>query len=76
MHSIRWLFSLGLVASAAIQPAVSEAMNREQLLEQMKAMRPIDLVVLDQGEGAEEYTLGIFAVSGDPVDPELRKFKL
>lgn len=76
MHSIRWLFSLGLVASAAVQPAVAEPVNREQVLEQMKAMRPIDLVVLDQGEGAEEYTLGIFAVSGDPVDPEMRRFKL
>ena len=76
MHSIRWLFSLGLVASAAVQPAVAEPVNREQVLEQMKAMRPIDLVVLDQGEGAEEYTLGIFAVSGDPADPEIRRFKL
>ena len=76
MHSIRLVFSLGLLASAAFQPAVAEDVNREQLLEQMKAMRPVDLVVLDQGEGAEEYTLGIFAVSGDPADPEMRKFKL
>ena len=76
MHSIRWIFSLGLVASAAVQPAVAEPVNREQLLEQMKAMRPVDLVVLDESEGAEEYTLGIFAVSGDPADPGIRRFKL
>ena len=76
MYSIRWIFSVGLMASAAFQPALAEAINREQLLEQMKAMRPVDLVVLDQSEGAEEYTLGIFAVSGDPSDPETRRFKL
>ncbi len=76
MQSIRWIFGLGLVMSAACQPALAEALNREQLLEQMKAMRPVDLVVLDQSDGADEYTLGIFAVSGDPADPELRRFKL
>ena len=76
MQSIRWIFGLALVMSAAFQPAVAEALKREQLLEQMKAMRPVDLVVLDQRDGADEYTLGIFAVSGDPADPELRRFKL
>ena len=76
MQSIRWIFGLGLVMSAACQPVLAEALNREQLLEQMKAMRPVDLVVLDQSDGADEYTLGIFAVSGDPADPELRRFKL
>ena len=76
MQSIRWIFGLGLVMAAACQPAVAEALKREQLLEQMKAMRPVDLVVLDQSDGADEYTLGIFAVSGDPADPELRRFKL
>ncbi len=76
MHSVRWIFSLGLLASAAFQPAFAGAANREELLEQMKAMRPVDLVVLEQDEGAEEYTLGIFAVSADPLDPQIRRFKL
>ena len=76
MHSIRWVFSLGLLASAAFLSAVAEGFDREEILEQMKASRPVDLVVLDQGEGAEAYTLGIFAVSGDPADPEIRRFKL
>ena len=76
MYSIRWIFSVGLMASAAFQPALAEAINREQLLEQMKAMRPVDLVVLDQRDGAQQYTLGIFAIIGDPADPELRRFKL
>ena len=76
MQSIRWIFGLGLVMSAACQPALAEALNREQLLEQMKAMRPVDLVVLDQIDSPQEYTLGIFAVSGDAVDPQIRRFKL
>ena len=76
MHSIRLVFSLGLLASAAFQPAVAEDVNREQLLEQMKAMRPVDLVVLDQIDEPQEYMLGIFAVRGDASDPEIRRFKL
>jgi len=39
-------------------------------------MRPVDLVVLDQRDGADAYTLGIFAINKDPADPELRRFKL
>ena len=63
MRAVRWISSLGLIAAAAFQPAFAEGMDREQLLEQMKAMRPVDLVVLDQTDSPQEYTLGIFAVS-------------
>lgn len=76
MRAVRWISSLGLIATAASQPAFTEALDREQVLEQMKAMRPVDLVVLDQRDGPNEYTLGIFAVSGNAVDPEMRSFKL
>ena len=76
MRAVRWISSLGLIAAAAFQPAFAEGMDREQLLEQMKAMRPVDLVVLDQTDSPQEYTLGIFAVSADAVDPEMRRFKL
>ena len=76
MRAVRWVSSLGLICVSAFQPAFSEAVNREQLLEQMKAMRPVDLVVLDQSGEPQEYTLGIFAVRGDASDPEMRRFKL
>ena len=59
--------------SAAVQAV---PVDRQSLLEQMKAMRPVDLVVLDQRDGAGVYTLGIFAIKRDPADPELRRFKL
>ena len=76
MRAVRWFSSLGLIAAAAVQSAGAEGVDREALLEQMKAMRPVDLVVLDQRDGAQQYTLGIFAIIGDPADPELRRFKL
>ena len=76
MRAVRWVSSLGMIVLAAFQPAFAEGVNREQLLEQMKAMRPVDLVVLDQIDGAKQYTLGIFAVRGDAADPEMRRFKL
>ena len=76
MRAVRWFSSLGMIVLAVSQPAFAEGVNREQLLEQMKAMRPVDLVVLDQIDGAKQYTLGIFAVRGDAADPEMRRFKL
>ena len=74
MRAVYWISSLSLLMSSAAVQAVP--VDRESLLEQMKAMRPVDLVVLDQRDGAHAYTLGIFAISKDPTDPELRRFKL
>ena len=74
MRAIHWISSLSLLMASAAVHAVP--VDRESLLEQMKAMRPVDLVVLDQRDGADEYTLGIFAINSDPADPELRRFKL
>ena len=74
MHAIHWISSLSLLMASAAVHAVP--VDRESLLEQMKAMRPVDLVVLDQRDGADAYTLGIFAINSDPADPELRRFKL
>ena len=74
MRAIHWISSLSLLMVSAAVHAVP--VDRESLLEQMKAMRPVDLVVLDQRDGADAYTLGIFAINSDPADPELRRFKL
>ena len=74
MRAIHWISSLSLLMASAAVHAVP--VDRESLLEQMKAMRPVDLVVLDQRDGADAYTLGIFAINSDPADPELRRFKL
>tara|TARA_B000000565_G_scaffold251094_1_gene224359 strand:+ start:1972 stop:2481 length:510 start_codon:yes stop_codon:yes gene_type:complete len=74
MRAVYWISSLSLLMGSAAVQAVP--VDRESLLEQMKAMRPVDLVVLDQRDGANAYTLGIFAISKDPTDPELRRFKL
>ena len=74
MRAVYWISSLSLLMGSAAVQAVP--VDRESLLEQMKAMRPVDLVVLDQRDGANAYTLGIFAINKDPADPELRRFKL
>ena len=74
MRAVHWISSLSLLMVSAAVQAVP--VDRESLLEQMKAMRPVDLVVLDQRDGADAYTLGIFAINKDPADPELRRFKL
>ena len=74
MRAVHWMSSLSLVMVSAAVQAVP--VDRESLLDQMKAMRPVDLVVLDQRDGADAYTLGIFAVKKDPADPELRRFQL
>ena len=74
MRAIHWISSLSLLLASGVVHAVP--VDRESLLEQMKAMRPVDLVVLDQRDGADAYTLGIFAINRDPADPELRRFKL
>lgn len=74
MRAVHWISSLSLLMVSAAVQAVP--VDRESLLEQMKAMRPVDLVVLDQRDGADAYTLGIFAINSDPADPELRRFKL
>lgn len=74
MRAIHWISSLSLLMASAAVHAVP--VDRETLLEQMKAMRPVDLVVLDERDGADAYTLGIFAINSDPADPELRRFKL
>ncbi|QNI74727.1 hypothetical protein [Synechococcus sp. NOUM97013] len=74
MRAIHWISSLSLLMASGVVHAVP--VDRESLLEQMKAMRPVDLVVLDQRDGADAYTLGIFAINRDPADPELRRFKL
>ena len=74
MCAVHWISSLSLLMLSAAVQAVP--VDRQSLLEQMKAMRPVDLVVLDQRDGADAYTLGIFAINKDPADPELRRFKL
>ena len=55
---------------------MAEGISRDEILEQMKSMRPLDLVVLGTRDVGDEYTLGIFAIKSDSANPALRKFKL
>ena len=56
-------------------PAVG--MDRYELLEQMKRMRPAGIKVLETRPAAGgTYTLGIYSITKDPTDPDLRRYKL
>ena len=76
MRALCLISSLGLLAVSAVHPVMAEGLSRDEILEQMRSMRPPDLVVLDRRDVGGEYTLGIFAVKRDPTNPDLRKFKL
>ena len=76
MRALCLISSLGLLAVSAVHPVMAEGLSRDEILEQMRSMRPPDLVVLDRRDVGGEYTLGIFAVKRDPANPDLRKFKL
>jgi hypothetical protein len=82
MGSVFRALSLGLVAGLSssaflLRSGPVEAMEREELLEQMKRMRPADLIVLETKPMAGgEFTLAIFAIKGDDSDPDLRRYKL
>ena len=76
MRALFLISSLGLLAVSAVHPVMAEGLSRDEILEQMRSMRPPDLVVLDRRDVGGDYTLGIFAVKRDPANPALRKFKL
>jgi len=78
MRAFLSVLSLGLTASlAAITTLPARAIEREELLEQMKRMRPSEMTVLEtQSIGGGTYTLAIYAIKGDASDPDLRRYKL
>ena len=76
MRAAYWITSLSLLAISVVQPGWAEKSVRQKVLEQMRASRPADLVVLETREVGGISTLGIFAVQVDSADPDLRRYKL
>ena len=65
-----------VVSRRAVMESANSA-EREELLEQMKRMRPSDMTVLEtKSIGGGTYTLAIYAIKGDASDPDLRRYKL
>ncbi|MGB1776799.1 MAG: hypothetical protein ACPHGV_10725 [Synechococcus sp.] len=55
----------------------AEALDRKDLLEQMRNSRPADLQVLVQEpDAAGTRTIGIYAIQRDPMNPDLRRYSL
>ena len=77
MQAAQRFLSLILAAAGASMAPQAAAFDREELLEQMKRMRPAGIKVLETRPVAGgTYTLGIYAIAKDPADPGLRRYKL
>jgi hypothetical protein len=76
MRAAYWITSLSLLAIGVLQPGWAEKSVRQKVLEQMRASRPADLVVLETLELGGTSLLGIFAIQVDSADPDLRRYKL
>ncbi len=64
-----------LVSSFSFQSLV--AMDRQEVIEKMKKLRPSDLVILlRKPDLGGDYILGMYSVEKDDLHPYLRRFKL
>ena len=55
----------------------SKAIERKDVIERMKKLRPADLVILiRKPDLGGEYLFGMYSVEQDEEDPDLRRFKL
>jgi hypothetical protein len=77
MQAAQRFLSLLLLSAGVLSAQAAAAMDRTELLNQMKRMRPQSMAILEtrQVDGGT-YTLGLFALSGDQADPDLRRYKL
>ncbi len=77
MQAAQRPFSLLLLAGSVLCAQGVGAVDRSEVLNQMKSMRPSTMVTLETREvDGGLYTLGIFSIEGDSVDPDLRRYKL
>ena len=76
MRAACWISSLSLLAISVVPPGMAEQSLRQKVLEEMRASRPADLVVLETRELGRPSMLGIFAIEVDSADPDLRRYKL
>ena len=78
MQAAQRVLSLIVLAGGALMnPCPAGAIDRGEVLDQMRRMRPADLTSLETRPVANgTYTLGIFSISTDSADPTLRRYKL
>ncbi|MGC6482802.1 MAG: hypothetical protein ACON4T_04480 [Synechococcus sp.] len=73
----RVLSLVALAAGVLTTPMTAVAVDREAVLEQMRRMRPPGITTLEtRAVAGGTYTLGIFAITNDAADPDLRRYKL
>ena len=78
MQAAQRILSLIVLAGGALMnPCAAGAVDRGEVLEQMRRRRPADITILKTRPVANgTYTLGIFSISTDTADPALRRYKL
>ena len=78
MQAAQRVLSLIVLAGGALMnPCAAGAIDRGEVLEQMRRRRPADITILASRPVANgTYTLGIFSISTDTADPALRRYKL
>ena len=60
-----------------LAPIAAAAIDRLELLEQMKRSRPADLTVLiEKPDAGGKRTIGIYAIEPSAADPNVRQYKL
>ena len=65
MRAACWISSLSLLAISVVPPGMAEPSLRQKALEEMRASRPADLVVLETRELGRPSMRGIFAIEVD-----------
>ena len=77
MQAAQRSLSLLLLAAGLLCARGVDAVDRDEVLNQMKSLRPQTMTILEtrQVDGGV-YTLGVFSLSRDQSDPNLRRYKL
>ena len=77
MRAVQRTLSLILLVGCGWIGQSAGAIERDELLEKMKRMRPQEMTILETRTiDGGTYTLGIFSISLDATDPDLRRYKL
>ena len=75
MNRMQWCSAAMGCAVLALAPA--DAIDRKEVLEQMRKSRPQDMTVLiDRPDAGGQLIVGIYGIRKVPSDPDLRRFQI
>ena len=66
-----------ITAGLLLHPIAAEAIDRKEILEQMKKSRPQDLqVLIEKPDAGGTFTIGIYGIRPGGPDPNLRRYQI